>query len=128
MKPALLFLSSGLFLFSACKKVEGEGGRSSIKGKIHIENYNGAGALISEYDGAKEDVYIVYGDGDNTYDDKMDASYDGTFEFKYLEAGTYTIFAYEDCVSCDSGEKEVLLTVTLGKKETLDVGEIVLKK
>jgi hypothetical protein len=125
----LIVLSAGLLLLSACKKVEGEGGSSTIKGKIHIENYNGAGVLISEYDGAQEDVYIIYGDGDNTYDDKMEASYDGTFEFKYLEEGTYKIFAYQDCATCGTGEEPVIQTVTIDKKKsTIDLGEIILKK
>lgn len=125
----VVFLSSGLLLFSACKKVEGEGGSSSIKGRIIVENYNSNGVLLGEYNGAKEDVYIVYGTEDNTYDDKMEASYDGTFEFKYLEKGTYTIFSYEDCITCDSGEKEVIATVTIDKKKsTVDVGDIILKK
>jgi hypothetical protein len=123
----ILFLSSGLLLFSACKKIEGEGGSSSIKGKIHVMNYNGVGTLLGEWDGAKEDVYICYGTEDNTYDDKMEASWDGTFEFKYLENGTYTIFSYEDCASCPSGKKEVIKTVTIDKKKsTVDVGTIIL--
>ena len=58
----------------------------------------------------------------------IDEAPQGAFEFKYLEQGTYTIFAYEDCATCDSGEKEVLMTIELGKKETLDIGEIILKK
>jgi hypothetical protein len=125
----IALLSAGLFLFSACKKVEGEGGSSTIKGKIHVLNYNSSGTLLGEYDGAKENVYICYGTEDNTYDDKMEASYDGTFEFKYLENGTYTLFAYEDCSTCDSGKKEVIVTVTIDKKKsTVDAGTINLKK
>lgn len=125
----IAFLSASLLLFAACKKVEGEGGSSSIKGKIHIKKYNTVGTLISEYDGAKENVYIIYGTGDNTYDDKMEASYDGTFEFKYLEKGTYTIFAYQDCNTCNSGKEAVIVSATIDKrKSSVDLGEIVLKK
>jgi len=124
-----IFIAAATFGLSACKKVEGEGGTSTIKGKIYIHNYNSVGTLISEYDGAKEDVFIIYGDKDQTYDDKMDASYDGSFEFKYLENGTYTIFAYEDCAECPSAEKEVKITVTIDKKKSvIDLGEIILKK
>lgn len=118
-----------LLLFTACKKVEGEGGTSSIKGKIHIKNYNSSGNLIGEYDGAKEDVYIIYGEEDQVFDDKIETSYDGTFEFKYLEEGTYTIFAYQDCSACDSGEEAVKQTVTISdKKSTVDAGVIELNK
>ncbi len=124
-----IFIAAATFGLSACKKVEGEGGTSTIKGKIYIHDYNSVGTLLAEYDGAKEDVFIIYGDEDLTYDDKMDASYDGSFEFKYLENGTYTIFAYEDCLECPSGEKEVKVTVKIDKKKSvIDLGQIILKK
>lgn len=126
----IAFLSLSLMLFSACKKIEGEGGSSSIKGKIYVKKYNTAGtAVISEYDGAKENVYIIYGTGDNTYDDKMEASYDGTFEFKYLEKGTYSIFVYQDCNTCNSGKEALITTVKIDKrKSSVDVGQITIKK
>lgn len=128
MRNFLLILIAAT-LFSACKKVAGEGGTSSIKGKIHVLNYNSVGTLIDEYDGDKENVYIIYGDGDNTYDDHMDASYDGTFEFKYLEKGKYRIFVYEDCVSCASGDTAVIVeTEITDRKQVVDVGTINIKK
>lgn len=119
-----------LFLFTACKKVEGEGGTSTIKGKVYVKNYNSLGNLVGEYDGAKEDVYIIYGDKDNNaFDDKVEASYDGTFEFKYLEEGTYKLFVYEDCDTCPSTEKEVTVTVKIDdKKSTVDAGVITIRK
>lgn len=123
------FILLGAMLFSACKKVAGEGGTSSIKGKIHVLNYNSVGTLIDEYDGAKENVYIIYGDGDNTYDDHMDASYDGTFEFKYLEKGSYKIFVYEDCATCGSGDTVVIVDAQItDRKQVVDVGTINIKK
>jgi hypothetical protein len=126
----LAILSVSVLLFSACKKVEGEGGSSSITGKIHVKDYNSTQTiLLSEFDGAKEDVYIVYGTGDNTFDDKIETSYDGSFEFKYLEEGTYTIFAYEDCLVCDGGEQAIITTVTIDKKKsTVDAGTLTLRK
>jgi len=128
MKQVIIIAVTFLSL-AACKKIEGEGGTSVIKGKIHVKNYNPLGTLISEYDGAKEDVYIIYGDENNVYDDKMEASYDGTFEFKYLEKGTYTIFAYEECATCDSGDSAVIKTVTIDeKKSTVDIGDLVIRK
>lgn len=122
-------ISLGLLFFTACKKVEGEGGSGSITGKILIQDYNtNQTVLLSEYDGYKEDVYIIYGSGDNTFDDKVEASYDGSFEFKYLEAGTYTIFTYSDCLTCDGGEEVIKMTVTVDKKKATDVGTITIKK
>lgn len=128
MKQGLLIIVT-LMSLAACKKVEGEGGTSSIKGKIHVKNYSSVGTLINEYDGAKEDVYIIYGDDDNVYDEKMEASYDGTFEFKYLEPGNYTIFVYEECLSCPSGKNAVIQKVEISKKRSaIDLGEITIKK
>lgn len=118
-----------VFALAACKKIEGEGGTSTIKGKVYVKNYNSLGNLVGEYDGAKEDVYIIYGEGDNAFDDKVECSYDGSFEFKYLEEGKYTIFAYEDCLDCDSGEKEVIAKVEITeKKSVVDAGTITIKK
>jgi hypothetical protein len=128
MKNFSLSLSL-LLILCACKKTEGEGGTSNITGKIYVEDYNNLGQLINEYDGAKEDVYIIYGDDDNVIDDKVEASFDGTFEFKYLEEGTYTIFAYEDCNECPAGEKAVTKTITIDKKKsTADAGVITIRK
>ncbi|MES2556987.1 MAG: hypothetical protein V4604_12605 [Bacteroidota bacterium] len=122
-------ISLGLLFFTACKKVEGEGGSGSITGKINIQDYNAnQTVLLSEYAGFKEDVYIIYGTGDNTFDDKIEASYDGSFEFKYLEPGTYTIFAYSDCLTCNGGEEAIKMTVTVDKKKATDIGTINLKK
>lgn len=125
-------LSFGLFLLpaaSSCKKVEGEGGSSSIRGTIIVNKYNSVGTLIAEYVAMKEDIYIVYGTEDMTYDDKTETSYDGTFEFKYLQPGTYTVFAYEDCNTCASGKKAVVTTVTIDKKKSkIDLGEIIIRE
>ncbi len=119
------------FLISSCKKVEGSGGSSTIKGNITALDYNGAGVYQNKtYDAMNHDVYIVYGAGNTTHDDKVETSYDGTFEFKYLEKGVYTIFTYEKCfdAACSSGTDVILKTVTISKnKETVNVGTIEIK-
>jgi len=118
-------------LISSCKKVEGSGGSSNIKGKITALDYNGAGIYQNKtYDAMNHDVFIVYGEGNTTHDDKIETSYDGTFEFKYLEKGVYTIFTYEKCfdAACSSGTDVILKTVTISKnKETVNVGTIEIK-
>lgn len=85
-----------LFLTS-CEKEEGEGGTSSIRGKVIVHDFdagfqNPNPSLI--YPAADEKVYIVYGTDNNTYDDDFDTSFDGTYEFKYLQKGKYKIYAY----------------------------------
>lgn len=116
-------------IFVSCHKSEGEGGTSTIKGKVYIENYNSVGSLVGEYDGAEEDVYIIYGETSTTYNDKFETSFDGSFEFNFLAKGKYRIFAYEDCDTCASGKirKEMFVDIN-DNKSTVDVGTIILRK
>ena len=114
-----------LFLLQSCSKVEGPGGSSTITGKIHVERYDVAGNLINEYDAQDEDVYLIYGGEDTFYDDDVKTSYDGTFEFNYLQNGTYQLFVYQDCNTCASGKEAVITEVEItDKKTTVDVGVI----
>lgn len=103
----ILFIS---IMFSlSCEKIEGEGGTSTISGKVYAYEYNKNGELVDQYYAADQDVYIIYGENSDTYDDKFATSYDGSFEFKYLQQGYYKIFVYSQCDTC-SGEIEVIST------------------
>ena len=119
-----------LFIFlslSSCKKIEGPGGAATIKGKVHVTEYDLIGNPIKNYDAPKFDVYIIYGnaEGEAYFDDDIETSYDGTFEFPFLEPGSYQVFVYEDCNSCFSGKKEKVIDVLIkDKKEIVDVGTI----
>lgn len=115
--PVILFLSG-------CQKEEGEGGAATIQGYLIGKKYNGIGVLIAEYPLAKHDVYIVY--GDNTfYDDDIETSYDGRFEFKHLQPGNYTIFLYEKNPSDPSGDSVITIPVTISKKKDyIELGTI----
>ena len=137
----VLFVVAATLLLNSCKKYEGEGGKGSITGKIAIDEKLYVSSNYSEtisYDGAEEDVYIVYGTDDLIQDDKVSCNYDGTFTFKYLQPGTYTIYAYSDIfhkgsnvISNDDDyyTKEVVkTTVELKKKEDLNIGTITLIK
>lgn len=138
---SVLFFSIGLFALTACKKIEGEGGRSSISGNIMVDQklyLNGIYQSTVSFEGAKEDVYIVYGDEDVMYDDKIEASYDGSFKFSYLQPGTYTIFSYSKIfhtgASLSSNDddyytyEKVSQTVTIGKKEDGTAGTLTIIK
>ena len=139
----LLVASMAVFALVACKKVEGEGGKSSISGKVAVDHklyVNGLYQSTVSYDGAKEDVYIIYGnESDGTmYNDKIEASYDGSFKFEYLQPGTYTVFAYSEIfhtgpnVSNNDDDyytfEKVSQTVTIGKKEDVTVGKLTIIK
>lgn len=120
-------MGSFLFLGSGCTKIEGPGGAATIKGKVHVTEYDGAGNEINNYFAPKFDVFIIYGneEGENFYDDDVETSFDGSFEFNFLEVGNYKIFVYEDCNTCFSGKSEQVIPVELtGKKEVFDVGTI----
>ena len=129
MKKILSILSvtillSGLF---ACKKVEGPGGSSTIKGVIKAKIDDGFGGVLGTYFPAEEDVYIIYGgDSEDTYfDDDVKTSYDGSFEFNYLEKGTYRIFVYSDNNSVFGGEEALIYEVEItDKKQTIEMDTI----
>lgn len=96
-------------VFSSCRKVEGPGGSVTIKGVVIERNH--VGTSIFEYPAADQDVYIIYGSENSFYDDDISTSYDGSFEFRYLQKGDYQIFAYQDNPSVASGTDEVLVQV-----------------
>lgn len=97
-----LLLIALIAILPACSKDAGEGGAAKITGTVMVQDYNAVThqALGSPYLNGKENVYIIYG-GDSetgTFDDKTETSYDGTFQFRFLRKGKYTIFVYSDVV------------------------------
>jgi len=122
--------STFLVLFlTSCSKYEGEGGSSTIKGVIREQKYNTLGNIIAEYPIADQDVYIIYGNDNTFYDDDIKTSYDGSFEFRYLKKGSYKIFVYEDCLTCPSGKKEIIVPVEIKKNnEIVTLDTINIKK
>ncbi|MFM7667100.1 MAG: hypothetical protein ACKO7D_02810 [Bacteroidota bacterium] len=128
MRLFFLFLTLGITI-SSCSKYEGEGGSSTIKGLVREQRFNSLGNLISEYLIADQDVFIIYGNESNFYDDDIKTSYDGSFEFRYLKKGNYKIFVYEDCNTCPSGVKEVLIPVEITENnQIIDLDTIDIKK
>ena len=128
MKKFLTF-SILFFIFSSCAKYEGEGGSSTIKAVVVEQKYNSLGNVIAEYPIADQDVYIIYGNENTFYDDDVKTSYDGSFEFRYLKKGNYKVFVYEDCNTCPSGVKEVIIPVEITKNnEIKNLDTIYIKK
>lgn len=111
--PILSLLTVGVLLISSCAKPEGEGGTSTIQGKVYAFDYNGSGILQDEFYAPDEDVYIIYGTEDNYHDDSYETSFDGSFRFQYLRPGTYTVFVYSDCIACPSGTEAISQTVEI---------------
>ena len=118
---SLLLATLAIFAIS-CNK-EGEGGTGTIQGKIYKVNHpdDEYSLAADTIPGAKEDVFIVYGD-DTFYGDDTEAGDDGTYRFRYLTPGEYTIYAYSELAT---GEKVAeKRTVTLKRGQTLDVEDI----
>lgn len=118
----ILFGLVSLFLFS-CVNEEGEGGISVIQGKVYkVLHPNDVYSLEADtFPAAKEDVYIVYGD-EPIYGDKMETGYDGFYRFKYLNKGTYKVYAYS--IYPNSVKVAVIDTVTVGYGKTKEVQDI----
>lgn len=116
---------------ASCKKPAGEGGKSSIKGTIWVEDWNsGFTVKNGEYAGYDEDVYIIYGD-DVSYSDKTKSNYNGEYEFKYLRKGKYKIYVYskDKTLVSVSGEVSVVKEVEItNKKEVKTVDQIIIYK
>lgn len=91
----LFVITLSSIFFSSCKKDEGVGGTSSIVGKVFVHSYDVSfQSLVRTYPDVGREVFIIYGDSHSTYDDSYKASYDGSFEFKYLQKGKYKLFIY----------------------------------
>lgn len=133
MKKYLISIGVVAFLvlcLASCSKEAGEGGTSSVYGKVYVKDYNSTYTVLQdEYYAPEEDVYIVYGD-DRTFSDHVNTNYDGTFEFKYLRKGTYHIYAYsEDSTLQSSGKYAVIRDVEITKNsQEVETSEIVIYK
>lgn len=118
-----------IFLFNSCKKEAGEGGNSSIRGKVWVINYNSTFTSINgEYVGADEYVYIIYG-SDVSYGDRTKTNPEGEFEFKYLREGNYTVYVYSKDKTrvSPSGTTAVKVNTNISKKkQVVDLGTIVI--
>ena len=107
-------------LLASCTKSEGVGGKSIIKGKITITNSDN-GQLEDTYDAQSHDVYIIYGDG-TVFNDDVETSYDGTYQFEYLNKGSYQIYTYSDCEDCPKGQDSlIMIPVELENNETKEL-------
>lgn len=137
----IFVLALSCLILVSCKKVEGEGGKGSVRGQVVIDQYsyiNNIPQYLGSYVGATEDVYIVYGEEDQIFDDKISCNYDGYFEFKNLQPGKYTIFAYNEVfhpgLSITNNDDDyytrepVIKTIEIKKKENADIGLFTLTK
>lgn len=117
MKTFFVAIVSSIFLI-ACNKEPGQGGTSSISGKVYRIETNSLGDTLAQYYAADYDVYMIYGEDDLVYDDKFSTSYEGSYTFTNLTPGSYTVFAYSRCDLCASGDTAVSATFEITEKKT----------
>ncbi len=129
MKRSVNFFLVLLLLtaFYSCSKEAGEGGNSTIYGKMTTYNYNAEFTnLRGIYPSADEDIYIIYGN-DRSYSERVKTNYDGVYEFKYLRPGDYTIYAYskDSTLTLISEMVAVIRNVTItDNKQTVEAEEM----
>lgn len=128
----ILIILGFALLAGSCKKPAGEGGNSSIRGNVWVQDYNKSLTIMQyQYTGVDVDVYIIYGD-DTTYGEKIKTNGDGEFEFKYLRKGNYKIYVVSDeRIGNTNDTKEVAVMVDASitaKKQSVDVGQLVIKR
>ena len=126
---AVIFMSCAIVLFSSCEKSPGEGGTSSIRGKVWVEEWDASFVRhdsLQDRVGMGEDVFIIFGN-DVSYGEKIECSYDGMFEFKYLRPGNYKLYVYSKDPG-PSGKKAVVKDVKIdSENQTVDAGTFVIK-
>jgi hypothetical protein len=97
MKTSYFLLTiCAMSFLSSCEKEAGDGGNSSIKGKVAKELrvvLNNPGTAVGTFPAADHDVYIIYGDHVSP-DDRVQTNYDGEYEFLYLRPGNYKVYVF----------------------------------
>lgn len=128
MKKKLVLFFSLCTLLMSCRKIEGQGGSSEIVGKVFIQDRNIDGEAVGDkYAAQDERVYLIYGPDGTIYDDDFRTSFDGSYRFQFLTNGTYRIFAYQECPSCEKNDDPVIQTVEINSRnQTVVVPDIVL--
>lgn len=113
-------------LFS-CQKGPGFGGNSTIKGRLKLENYNNDfSTLRQSYYPINHEIFILFG-ANSAYGDKVRTDTKGFFEFKNLNPGNYTIYAYsKDSARLDpSGHVPIQKNIQISNaQEVIDIGTI----
>ncbi|MBN4051492.1 hypothetical protein JYU16_01630 [bacterium AH-315-M05] len=102
LKLLFVLIAAILFTFTSCKKEPGEGGNSTIIGRVKVLDYDygyydGKCRWVKtrEYYAPDERVYIIYGE-DTIHSDDFRTNPDGYYRFEWLQKGIYTIFVYSD--------------------------------
>jgi hypothetical protein len=98
----ILFICALVLIFTSCKKDAGEGGTSTIEGKVY-KIFTFQNPISGQWDtsffqlDSGRDIFIIYSDNQEViYDDKFETDYNGRYHFEFLRKGVYTIYTYSD--------------------------------
>lgn len=128
MKYATPYFAIIILCLMGCSEEPGLGGNATIIGNLKLNNYNSNFSVLQQsYYPTEEFVYIVFGDN-AAYGDRVRTGLDGSFEFKQLKLGSYTLYAYskDSTFKSPSGYVPIFKTVEItSPSDILDVGELV---
>lgn len=113
--PVFVFTVIVLSAMYSCTKESGPGGNATIYGQVWVINYNAELThKLGEYWGQQEDVYIMYGN-DTIPSDDTKTGYNGTYWFRFLQAGEYTVYVMSEdtTFTYPSGKFPIKTTVTI---------------
>lgn len=120
-KASIILSLLFLLLATACHKDEGTGGTASIQGYVFkvIHHDDDFGLKADTVAAAKEDVFITY--GSNVYfGDDVETNESGLYQFRYLNPGTYIVFAYNELPSGERIAERRTATLQRGDNLMLD--------
>ena len=118
-------------LITSCSKGPGEGGNSSIVGKVS-KDYRIVLTNPATYQysapALDETVFIIYGDNLSP-NDNVETNYRGEFEFRNLRKGEYTIYVYSGdttgLTTYENNRMPIVETIEIeGRNEEVDMGTI----
>lgn len=128
MQKTICYILLCCLILSACKKLPGEGGLATIKGKIYAKDYDVNGFLRGEGYIPEERVYISYG-ADTNVSNEVRTSYNGEYKFEFLQKGKYSIFVYTNCDTCGLGVRPVVQKVEITtRKQVITLADINITK
>lgn len=104
-----------------CAKEPYLGGNAAIVGKLKLENYNADFSVLKQsYYLNNESVYLIFGDN-AAYGDRVRTNFDGSYEFRNLNMGQYTLYAYskDSTFLSPSGYSPVMKTIEITQQQEL---------
>ncbi len=110
----LAFLYLFTVCISSCSKEPGEGGSSSISGKVFGYDINTAGVITDSAYAGDYRVFISYGDA-GTADNDIRTSYTGDYSFKGLQKGKYCVYVFSQCDTCVFNQNYLTQVVEITK-------------